>query len=154
MSFSGLMNEWKSFDEPAEVKGYAHLPGRMPFEVLAFWIEPYRLLDVLITPMYTLWDQRYLTEVEPPSHCSQRERVIFHNTRELEIVLWKIKDMYLECGWNVASKEQNFFDRIEFIKLREEYMAHVIEPLERHHEETLRSLEEEMRQAGRNREEL
>lgn len=141
------MTEWQSFGEPVELSGYAHLPARLPSEVLASWIQPYRSLEKLITPSQTLWDKWFLTEFEPPSHYSEIEGVYFQCRRELEIALWKIKDMYLECAWDITSREQEMFDRNAFIKTRQEYMNNVIEPLEAQHDEIRRALQERQRHA-------
>lgn len=145
---SGLMTEWHSFDEPVEISGYAHLPAKLPSEVLASWIQPYRSLERLITPSQTLWDKWFLTEGEPQSHSSENERVYVQCRREFDIALWKIKDMYLECGWDVMSKEQEMFDTDAFLTMRQEYMTNVIEPLEAQHDEIRRNQQERQRQAS------
>lgn len=141
------MTEWQSFDEPVDISGYAHLPARLPSEVLSSWIQPYRSLEKLITPSQTLWDKWFLTEPDPPSHYSESEGIYVQCRRELDIALWKIKDMYLECGWDITSKEQETFDKDAFIKMRQEYMDDVIAPLEAQHDEIRRALQERQRQA-------
>lgn len=141
------MTEWQSFDEPVDISGYAHLPARLPSEVLSSWIQPYRSLEKLITPSQTLWDKWFLTEPDPPSHYSESEGIYVQCRRELDIALWKIKDMYLECGWDITSKEQETFDKDAFITMRQAYMEDVIAPLEAQHDEIRRALQERQRQA-------
>lgn len=64
------------------------------------------------------------------------------------MALWDIKDMYLKCGRNVTSGSQEMFDRDAFIKLRQEFMDSVIEPLETQHDKKGRALQERQRQAS------
>lgn len=67
------MTKWRSIDDPQEIRRYVRLSAETPSEVLAFWKEPYRSLDNLMTPMDTLWDKRDLVDTESPSHYIQRE---------------------------------------------------------------------------------
>lgn len=48
--------------------------------------------------------------------------------------LWKIEDIYLESGWDVASPKQEAFDREVFVEKRRVYIKEIVRPLEEEHE--------------------
>ena len=41
-----------------------------------------------------------------------------------------LKELYLECGWDVNAVEQSTFRRDEFLDKRRRYLQDVVQPLE------------------------
>lgn len=128
----GLLIEWKSFDNPDDVIGYAHLPARRPSEVLDPWIEGFRTFKYMHTPGGNLWDGEHslYAPSEPPEHYSPGQKMHWWASRAVEQARLKLQNMYLECGWDVTSQTQVEFDREKFLEIRKQYMDEVVQPLE------------------------
>lgn len=56
-----------------------------------------------------------------------------HELYQAKYNVWKamrgLKDIYLDCGWNVNTVNQDSFRRSEFIERRRRYLQDVIDPL-------------------------
>ena len=66
--------------------------------------------------------------------CSILLLTAYNQRREHERRLWaarrELKDVYLECGWDVEAKEQTTFRRGEFLEKRREYLRDAVGPLD------------------------
>lgn len=125
------MTAWEPSANPPDVQGYAHLPMQLPTEILEPWIESYRSLSVLKTPMFTLWETRPQQDAEPPENYTERETFQWRAERDVDTALWGIADIYLECGWDISSREQqqDSFDRTEFVTRRTRHLQEVARPV-------------------------
>lgn len=94
-----------------------------------------------------MWDGGHSLHAssEPPDHYSPGWKTQWWAARAVEQALWKLKDMYLECGWDVKSQTQDKFDRDRFIQMRTQYMDEVVRPLE----ETENKISEALRRGDR-----
>lgn len=102
-------------------------------------IDHYRRLDYLATPAGELDFSSPLFadapldpvtgEAQPPTDWDADDATRWR----AQYALWRatrgIKDIYLECGWDIESREQSDFRRDEFLRKRAEYWADVVEPL-------------------------
>lgn len=123
------MTEWKSFDNPQDVYGYAHVAAKPPSEVMAPWIEAYRSFKYIYTPEGSRWHKDLDMQTVPPTHYSLKERKMWLLSQATAQALWKLEDIYLQCGWDPNSKEQESFDREQFLQRRQEYLREVVQPL-------------------------
>lgn len=141
------MIEWKPFENPQDAIGYAHIPAKRPAEVLDPWIEAFRTFKYIHTLSGNMWDGGHSLHAssEPPDHYSPGWKTQWWAARAVEQALWKLKDMYLECGWDVKSQTQDKFDRDRFIQMRTQYMDEVVRPLE----ETENKISEALRRGDR-----
>ncbi|KAH7170094.1 hypothetical protein EDB81DRAFT_774430 [Dactylonectria macrodidyma] len=122
-----LLREWKSFDSEPEVRGFNHAPVKLPTEILGPWTEKYRKLQFLgfagEVDFYPDEDYRKREEVPERRLGNWQAR---HDNRMAQL---KIRDLYLECGWDVNSKSQDTFDRKRFVEMREQFRVEVLDPL-------------------------
>ncbi|PSR77530.1 hypothetical protein BD289DRAFT_456627 [Coniella lustricola] len=125
-----LLIPWQPFENPDDTIGYAHVPAKRPSEVLNPWIEGYRTFNFMHTPQGNLWDTERLRP-DPPEHLGPKAQAKWWATRAVDEALFKLKDVYLECGWNMTSPVQHTFDRAKFIEMRKQYIDEVVLPLKR-----------------------
>lgn len=75
-----------------------HLPTRVPSEILEPWINDFRSLGVLKTPLFMLRGPRPQQDAESPEDYTDREALHWRAERDVDMALWGIADTYLECG--------------------------------------------------------
>ncbi|KAI4865393.1 hypothetical protein F4820DRAFT_420308 [Hypoxylon rubiginosum] len=133
-----LMTPWKSTDNPDEVDDYSHVAGASPREVLLPVIESYRKLRYLATPRGVDFSPALYADSggQPPRGWSADERRRWEASYAVWEATQKLRDFYLECGWDVDAVEQGGFRLGEFLAKRETYWREVVEPLLRAEEET------------------
>lgn len=136
--YAELMTPWKSTDNPDEVDDYSHVAGASPREVLLPVIESYRKLRYLATPRGVDFSPALYADSggQPPRGWSADERRRWEASYAVWEATQKLRDFYLECGWDVDAVEQGGFRLGEFLAKRETYWREVVEPLLRAEEET------------------
>lgn len=131
-----LLRAWEPLKnpvDPVEIIGYAHVPAQRPSEVLDPWVDGYRSFRYMHTPGEVHWDRAsdgHLARTEPPEHYQPGAKAHWWAKRAVEQARMGLKDLYLECGWDVTSRTQDGFDRAKFIEMRAKYMDDVVQPLE------------------------
>ncbi|KAJ8132430.1 hypothetical protein O1611_g1194 [Lasiodiplodia mahajangana] len=133
-----LLTPWKPIDNPDEVDDYSHVTGVPPREVLFPIIEDYRKLRYLATPRGVDFSPPDFANSRgvPPSGWSVEEQRRWKASYAVWDATQKLRDFYLECGWDVDAVEQKSFNLDEFLARRETYWREVVEPLLRTEEET------------------
>ncbi|KAJ4393380.1 hypothetical protein N0V93_002590 [Gnomoniopsis smithogilvyi] len=125
-----LMTSWQPSANPPDVQGYAHLPTWLPSEILEPWIVSFRSLSVLKTPLFMLWEPRTQQDAQSPEDYTDRDALHWRAERAVDRALWGIADVYMQCGWEVSSQEQqNGFDRHEFVTRRTRHLQEAVRPV-------------------------
>ncbi|CAM1511380.1 Fc.00g088930.m01.CDS01 [Cosmosporella sp. VM-42] len=127
------MTEWVSFENDDDEYGYDQVPAKLPTEVLGPWTERYRKIEILSWPEGDGWikgvdfypDMYYTSD-----DWSDQDRIDFRAEVDLKKARSRLRDFYIQCGWDVKSKIQESFDRQRFVEMRESYFKEVILPLE------------------------
>ncbi|ROV96763.1 hypothetical protein VMCG_07905 [Cytospora schulzeri] len=137
---TGLLTPWKPFDHGlSDTNDYSHVTALPPRQVIGPLIDRYRRLDNLATPSgevdfsSPLFAEAPLDpvtgEAQPPRDWGPVDATKWH----AQYAVWRatrgIKDLYLECGWDVDAREQHGFRRDEFLRKRAVYWAEAVEPL-------------------------
>lgn len=122
------MRDWRPSTDPInrDNNNFDLIPARSPTEILGYWIDRYRRLNILNYDSQMTWDiQRpTLSANDVPGGAS--EWLVHQALRFAEL---RIPDLYIECGWDVRSKDQSRFDRDKFIKMRDDFVRQEIRPL-------------------------
>ncbi|RAH48179.1 uncharacterized protein BO95DRAFT_429573 [Aspergillus brunneoviolaceus CBS 621.78] len=125
---TGLMRDWdfESEDDPLVV------PADLPSKVLAPYIEKYRSLHYLITPMELVCAWELFMAGHPPEDWGPWDRLNWY----IDYGEWKatryLKQIYLQYGWKVTpgmSLSQEQFRRADYLRARDQYWAEVVAPL-------------------------
>lgn len=127
------MTSWKPIDNPDEVDDYFHVPAQPPREVLRPIIDKYRRLEYLGTPAGIDHNHALFSESggQPPEDWNARDRQRWQGQYDIWAAVRKLKEFYLECGWDVEAIEQTRFRRDEFLEKRRTHWEQVVEPLRR-----------------------
>jgi hypothetical protein len=104
------MVAWKPFDDPQDVYDYFHVPAASPAEVLGPIIQKYRQLEFLPTPEGVRWScSNFEGAWHPNEGWSDTERQFWvwerEQRRKIELAISKLKEFYIECGWDGNAKE-------------------------------------------------
>jgi NAD+--asparagine ADP-ribosyltransferase len=109
---------------------YFEVPPVTPREAFQPIIDNYRSLKWLATGERSSFLPRW-PYIEWPSSGKHPERA--HQRYQADYDIWKamrgLKDVYLDCGWNVHAVEQSSFQRNEFIERKKRYIEDVVAPL-------------------------
>ncbi|GAB7349046.1 hypothetical protein MBLNU459_g8012t1 [Dothideomycetes sp. NU459] len=127
-----LMVAWEPLENPDDTDGYDHVPKKRPSESLRPMIEDYRRLNYIGGASIGIdFNYDFFSESggEAPEDFSEREKRIWRAQYDVWAATRKIKDFYLECGWNVDTVEQSEFRREDFLEKRRHYLRDVLEPL-------------------------
>ncbi|KAI1166037.1 hypothetical protein F5B18DRAFT_608333, partial [Nemania serpens] len=127
-----LMVAWKPIDNPDEADDYSHVAGASPREVLSPVIEDYRRLKYLATPRgFDFSPAQYADSGgTPPRGWSADEQRRWKASYAVWEATQKLRDFYLEYGWDVGGDvEQRDFRFNEFLAKREVYVRDVLGPL-------------------------
>lgn len=95
--------------------GYDHIQGKSPAEVLGPWTERYRKLEILRWPGHVEFDPE-----AGPIYDRVRGEEKWEAANKTNQTCLKLRELYLECGWDVNSKTQEEFDRERFVALRDQ----------------------------------
>lgn len=127
------MTPWKPIDNPDEVNDYFHVPAEPPHNVLGPIIDKYRNLHYLGTPAGIDHNHALFSESDghPPVDWGETDRRRWRSQYDVWAAVRKLKEVYLECGWDVNALEQTRFRRDEFLERRATYWEQVVEPLRR-----------------------
>ncbi|KAH9986362.1 hypothetical protein F4779DRAFT_611843 [Xylariaceae sp. FL0662B] len=133
-----LMTPWKPIHNPDEVDDYSHVAGASSREVLSPVIESYRKLRYLATSRGLDFSPAEYADSggAPPQGWSADERQRWEASCAVWEATQKLRDFYLECGWDVDAAEQRDFRLDEFLAKRETHWREVLELLMRAEEET------------------
>ncbi|KAI1115463.1 hypothetical protein F5Y14DRAFT_450034 [Nemania sp. NC0429] len=127
-----LMVAWEPFQNPDEVYDYAHVAGASPREVLAPVIEDYKRLRHIAIPDRVEFSSSFFADSGgvPPREWSAREQRSWKRAYDIWEAMQKLRDFYLECGWDMdGDVDQKDFRLDEFLAKREAYMRDVLGPL-------------------------
>ncbi|KAI1428294.1 hypothetical protein F5Y12DRAFT_732989 [Xylaria sp. FL1777] len=126
-----LLTPWVPFESPDEVDDYSHLAGASPREVLSPIIDNYRKLRYLASPMGVDWADRLYAGSGGvrPDGWGAHEQGMWEASYAVWEATMKLRDLYLECGWDVDAVEQRSFSLDEFLARRDVYWKDVVEPL-------------------------
>lgn len=102
--------EWEPFNDPEDSSGYLHIASRPPSEVLVLGSG-----------------QQFRTV--PLDSYTEGEKKVWLAQYEVWKASRKLKDIYLECGWDVNSQDQEGYRRDEFLGKRNRYWEEVVQPL-------------------------
>lgn len=129
------MRAWDPFADPEDDDHWRRITPKLPSEVFAAWIKHYRSLEYLVLPSHIDWDyEGNLYDRNPPDGREGADKELWNAGREVWKAERKVRDIYLDCGWNVnASGEQTGFRRGEFLEKRKAYWDSFVAPLEEHH---------------------
>ncbi|KUI66078.1 hypothetical protein VM1G_02485 [Cytospora mali] len=137
---TGLLTPWKPFDHGlSDTNDYSHVAPLPPRQVIGPLIDHYRRHDYLATPsgqvdfsspLFAAAPLDPVTgEAQPPKDWNPVDATKWR----AQYAVWRatrgIKDLYLECGWDVEAREQHGFRRDEFLRKRAVYYAETVEPL-------------------------
>lgn len=155
------MRAWVPFDDPEDEDHWQQITPELPSEVFAPWIKHYRSLEYLVLPSHIDWDfEGNMYDRSPPDDREGAWKGLWIADREVWKAERRVRDIYLECGWDVnAQGEQTGFRREEFLERRNAYWDSFVAPLEEHHNrESIMSssstVEDETRSRGRVADEL
>ncbi|KAI0486983.1 hypothetical protein F4859DRAFT_467833 [Xylaria cf. heliscus] len=126
-----LMTPWEPLHNPEEENGYFHVTGASPREVLSPIIDDYRKLKHLATPKgIDFSDPSYASSGGvPPKDLRPDEQRRWVASYAVWAATQKLRDIYLECGWDVDAIEQTTFSLDEYLSKREAYWREIVEPL-------------------------
>lgn len=117
--------------EEEDPLNYFHLPAHPPSEVLGRLTREYRRLDHLITPhggVFRNQDHHFVNSM--PDGWSEHEKQRHLASYRTWDAVRKLRDLYVECGWDVDAVEQKNFRRDELIERRARHWVEVVEPLQ------------------------
>jgi hypothetical protein len=121
---------WDYFRSGMKYHNYFEVPPVTPREAFQPIIDNYRSLKWLATGERSSFLPKW-PYIEWPSSGKHPERA--HKIYQADHDIWKamrgLKDVYLDCGWNVHAVEQSSFRRDEFIEKKKRYMEDVVAPL-------------------------
>lgn len=140
-AYTALVREWRPFYDGIDKdnQDFDSLAARPPAEAFREWINSYRQLKVFrYSDIDVCWqpDAPFLTR--PPVVVEAEE-----NLRQAEL---KIRDLYLQNGWDVNSKEQDAFNLQTFLEQRDAHNGQVIDPLREKISEAYKIADEQKRQ--------
>ncbi|KAI1421367.1 hypothetical protein F5Y12DRAFT_790072 [Xylaria sp. FL1777] len=112
-----LLTPWKPFENPDDEDGYSHVAGASPREVLSPIIDDYHNFRHLATPQGFNYAYGLFANsggVKPDGWRPDEQQ-----KWEAAYAVWeatqKLRDLYLECGWDVDAVEQTGFNLEEFL---------------------------------------
>ncbi|KAI0424815.1 hypothetical protein F5Y09DRAFT_323377 [Xylaria sp. FL1042] len=125
-----LLRPWKPFDNPDEEDGYSHVAGASPREVLSPLINDYRKLRHLVTPGGPDFSGGLFADSGGmrPNGWREDEQKKWDTAYAVWQATQKLRDIYLECGWDVDATEQRDFNLEEYLARRDVYWRDVVEP--------------------------
>lgn len=129
----GLVTPWKHWGDPSDSSDYFHVPAVTPREAFQPLINKYRTLEYLGTPPFMELNNDLFPEygrTPPEDFSDEGARAQYRADYDVWEAKRKLKDLYVECGWDVGAVEQAQFRREEFVERRERYLKEVVEPLE------------------------
>ncbi|RMZ78337.1 hypothetical protein DV738_g3888, partial [Chaetothyriales sp. CBS 135597] len=123
-----LVTPWDVMAGPGGKRDYFDVPAKSPHEAFRDVIENFRSLNYLGTPLYVDFNTGYFSKYsgKPPRHYSEHDTKRWLAGHDIWAATRKIKDIYLDCGWDVKGYEQPNFRRDEFIRRRNEYWENVV----------------------------
>lgn len=132
-----LVRVWETFNNPDDVEGYGHVEAVAPREGFAPMIAKYRELHYLATPNGVEFESTvdfgtglYAgSKGVPPADWSAGEQHHWRASYEVWKATRRLKDFYLECGWDTQAAKQDRFRLDEFIARRDAHWSDVVEPL-------------------------
>lgn len=128
-----LVTPWKHWGDPSDSSDYFHVPAVTPREAFQPLIDKYRTLEYLGTPPFMELNNDLFPEYgrTPPQDCADEgTRAQYRADYDVWEAKRKLKDLYVEFGWDVDAVEQREFRKEEFVERRERYLKDVVEPLE------------------------
>lgn len=149
---TGLMHPWVSMTigpgvDDEEERGVslncfrAYIPSMTPREALQPLLNKFRSLDYINRPPWAGTDHELIYEEwasPPPVRTDIRDDHAFENqvrARDEFLAKRQLKDLYLECGWDVNAILQPEFRRDEFLEKRRRHLdtihVHLLEESER-----------------------
>ncbi|KAI0015403.1 hypothetical protein F4780DRAFT_764203 [Xylariomycetidae sp. FL0641] len=128
---TSLMTAWKPIDNPDEVDDYLHVPAAPPCTVLNPIIQKYRTLEYLGTPRGIDFNSSLFAESggEPPRDWGSGDARRWRAQYDVWAATRRLRDIYIECGWDVKAAEQTDFRREEFLRKRDRHWRDVVQPL-------------------------
>lgn len=114
------------------------LPSSSPEELFGGWIAKFRSLDSLPLDLYgnIIFKREPEDLAAPPQDYKERDRQWWYLERDRYEGERMLKEVYLECGWGVEFRKQ------EFERKREQWRVEVLEPMEERLVERFRELEQ------------
>ncbi|KAI1736295.1 hypothetical protein F4680DRAFT_469209 [Xylaria scruposa] len=119
----------KLTNDPAA--GWPKVTGMTPRDSLAPLIRDYRELRYLATPSHVDFSPAIYANSggTPPHWMDELDRRVWQNKYNVWKATQKLRDMYLEHGWDIRARNQVNFRRGDFSDERDDYMKDVILPL-------------------------
>lgn len=122
-------------DSSTDARNRFHVPPISPREALQPTIDNFRCLRWMNVPLYGDENHELVEDIfdrgQENSDFGNDEQ---QNTYDHERRLWEaqrgLKDVYLECGWDVEAEEQTTFRRDEFLEKRRSYLKDVLGSLD------------------------
>jgi hypothetical protein len=119
----------------------AYIPSMSPREALQPLINKFRSLDYINVPSWAGTDHQLVYEewaFPPPVRTNFRDESKFERrvrARDEFMAKRHLKDLYLECGWDVNAITQTAFRRGQFLEKRKQHLdtiyRHLLEENER-----------------------
>lgn len=119
----------------------AYIPSMSPREALQPLIDKFRSLDYINRPPWAGTDHQLVYEewvFPPPVRTDFRDESDFESqvrARDEFLAKRQLKDLYLECGWDVNAVSQTAFRRDKFLENRRQHLdkiyRHFLEENER-----------------------
>ncbi|KAK5741363.1 hypothetical protein LTR17_004070 [Elasticomyces elasticus] len=126
-----LVTPWRPFDTPVGVNNYFGVPAISPREVFGPIVEDYRKLKHIGTGDRMDWDdeETYMSGgIAPIGQGYTARDALWYGAQYREyIAVHGLRDLYLECGWEVDAVNQTRFRRAEFVEKRQKYWEDVVE---------------------------
>jgi hypothetical protein len=120
-------------DSSTDGRDHFHVPPKSPREALQPTIDNFCRLRWMNKPLYEDDNHELVEDIfdrgqEPPDFDSNEQRETYDHERKLWEAQRGLKDVYLECGWDMEAKEQTTSRRDEFLKKRS-YLKDALGPL-------------------------
>lgn len=108
---------------------YTHVTPKSPREALQPVIDKFRGLHFIMRPLMVEEHSNHELVEDNEYEDAESESSEDRDYKVWQAVMY-LKDLYLECGWNVDEVEQTNFRRDVFLARRRQYLLDVVEPLE------------------------
>ncbi|TRX88915.1 hypothetical protein FHL15_010143 [Xylaria flabelliformis] len=124
-----LLTLWRN--DPTATNGYPHVMGLTLQGSLGLVIRDYRELRYLATPWHVDFSPATYANSggTPPQGFNARQSFHWLSSYDVWEATQRLRNMYLEHGWDIHARDQHNFDFDEFLDERDAYMRDVIMPL-------------------------
>ncbi|KAI0183815.1 hypothetical protein EV127DRAFT_413758 [Xylaria flabelliformis] len=116
--------------DPTAADGCSQVTGLTLQDSLEPVIRDYRELRYLVTPWHVDFSPAMYANSrgKPPRGLNEYQRFRWRSSYDVWKATQRLRDMYLEHGWDIHARDQHNFNPDEFIEERDDYMKVTVEP--------------------------